>query len=140
MVVLGVRLKLGGRLGYFSNLFFSSICAFRTEAEEDTSADSRYDRQSTNNSSYYGTDYVKFLDIGKEVLDCVELGYRPLEDEDEVGDEPEIEDELEVELLLGIVVEVVFSMIGELDPDSVVDFDNDTVPMTVKNACPTCPV
>lgn len=85
---------------------------------------------------------VEFLDIGREVLDCVELGYRPVEDEDEVEDEPVVEDELELELelLLGIVVEVVFSMIGELDPDSVVDFYDDAVPMTVKNARPTCPV
>ena len=61
MVVLDVRLELGGRLGYVLNLFFSSICAFRTEAEEDTSADSSYNRQSTNNSSYYGTDWYRIF-------------------------------------------------------------------------------
>jgi hypothetical protein len=71
---------------------------------------------------------VEFLDIGREVLDCVELGYRPVEDEGEVGDELEVE----VELFLEIVVEVVFSMIEELNPDNVVDFDNDTVSMTGK--------
>jgi hypothetical protein len=73
---------------------------------------------------------VEFLDIGREVLDCVELRYRPVEDEVEV----------EVELLFGIVVEVVFSMVGELNPDSVVDLDDDTVSIAVENARPTCPV
>ena len=48
--------------------------------------------------------------------------------------------EVEVEVLLGIVVVVEFSMIGKLDPDIVVDFDDDAVPMTVENARPTCPV
>ena len=48
--------------------------------------------------------------------------------------------EVEVEVLLGIVVVVEFSMIGKLDSDIVVDFDDDAVPMTVENARPTCPV
>jgi len=83
---------------------------------------------------------IEFLDIGKEVLDCVEPGYRPAEDKDKAGDGPEVEDEVEVEVLLGIVVVVEFSMIGKLDSDIVVDFDDDAVPMTVENARPTCPV
>ena len=77
---------------------------------------------------------IEFLDIEREVLDCVEPGYRPVEDKDEAGDGPE------VEVLLGIVVVVEFSVIGELHPDIVVDFDDDAVPMTVENARPTCPV
>jgi hypothetical protein len=69
-------------------------------------------------------------------LNWVELGYRQVEDEDEARDDPEVEVEVEVEVELDVEVEVLLVMVV----DSVVDLDDETVPMTVDNARPTWPV
>jgi hypothetical protein len=87
---------------------------------------------------------VDFLDTGVGDMVGVDVVYEPIgvEEEVEEDDDVEVEDEVkaEVEVLLEVVVDVEFSLIIEPDTDSVVDLDDETVPMTVEYARPTWPV